>query len=184
VDRADQALGDPHRLASGARRVAVGVERLRLRDRLHERIARPCAVGRAEPVCSDLCAGPAVSLDCLGELPAQRAAAHPRHLRIERLARERVTKRRSSAAALLLQHAGLQQLCQTRLARESADQRQLERQSRDGRRLGRRARLRRQLGGGDHDRLADRVGHRHLVAVSQLEAAPAAVQPACDLQGR
>ena len=136
---------------------------------------------RAEPVRGDLARGLAAALERLGEAPVQGAPGHPRQVRVERLADERVGER--PAPALLAHEARLEQLGQRLLAGELGHQPQVEGRAADRGDLDRAPRPLRQLGHADHDRVAHRVRERHLAGAGELEPGGRLAQRAADAEG-
>jgi hypothetical protein len=101
------------------------VDALGLDDGTQQRAACAIAVAGAQPVRGDLPARRTRGLGRLGDRPVQRAPAHPRHVRVQRLAREAVAERARPDAALARQPA-VEQLGHTLGTGERADQVQIE----------------------------------------------------------
>jgi hypothetical protein len=128
-------------------------------------------------------AGVAEPLHRLGEPPVKLAPAHPRHLGIERLLRERVAES-DLARPGLLDQAALGQLCQRRLAGNALTQAEIEMGAGHGRRLGSLARFLGEVRDADEDGFADRVRDGDLVVIGQLEPARSGRHSAPCAQGR
>ena len=127
----------PHveRLAPEPRRVAIRVHRGQLVDRPHERVERAGSVARGQPVAGDLRVTAAALLERDGQPAVQRAPAQPRHVLVDRVARERVTEGGPAALELLDQAAG-EQLVEARLAAQRGHELEVEAGPGDRRRLG------------------------------------------------
>ena len=113
------------RLPAEARGVAVGVDRGALLDRQHQRVERAGAVLRGEPVRGHLGVAELAVLQRLGQPAVERAPAKPRHVLVDRVARERVAE--GGAAGLDLEdQPARQQLVEARLAAEVRHQLDVE----------------------------------------------------------
>ena len=98
-------------------------------------------------------------------------ALQPWHVGVEGLAREGVAER-APAQAVLSDQPPFDQLREAGGARDLPDELQVEGLAGDGGGLGGPAGLAGELGGADQDRVTDRVGHRHLATLRELEPAP------------
>ena len=123
-------------------------------------------------------AGP---LERLGEHAMERPPALPRHVGVQRVARERVAER-ARPGRLLADQPALEQLGQAVAARVRGHELEVEGLARHRRRLGRRARRVRKLGRADEDRVAHGVGERHVAVGGELEPAPTGLQRTADAQ--
>ena len=169
----------PHveRLAPEPCRVAIRVHRGQLVDRPHERVERAGSVARGQPVAGDLRVTAAALLERDGQPAVERAPAQPRHVLVDRVARERVTEGGAAALELLDQAAG-EQLVEARLAAQRGHELEVEAGPGDRRRLGGPARLVRQVARAQQHRVADRLRQRHVGVEGQVDARVARSQPA------
>ena len=118
--RAALALGpEVERPAPEVGRVAVGVDRGTLGDRLQQRVERARGVACRDPVRGDLPAVAAGARELLGEPAVERSAAQPGDVVVQRIARERVAEGGAARLGLDDQPAG-EQLGEPASASESA----------------------------------------------------------------
>ena len=173
----------PHveRPAPEPRGVAIGVHRGQLVDRPHERVERAGSVARRQPVVGDLRVTAAALLERDGQPAVERAPAQPRHVLVDRVARERVTEGGVAAFELLDQAAG-EQLLEARLAAQRGHELEVEAGPGDRRRLRGRARRIRQVAGAQQHRVADRLRQRHVGVERQVDARVTRSQPAAGRQ--
>ena len=167
------ATSSPSGQSSSARRAIVAASRyartcLELSRGANELLAGPSLVMGAEPVRRDLDAGRRQRLEALGELAVERAAAQPRHVAVEGLADERVPEL-GRTVLLLDDEPELDQLRDPVLAGQLDHRLEPEPLAADGGDLGRRPAGLREVGAAQQDGVADRLRHRHLTALDELE---------------
>jgi hypothetical protein len=123
----------------------------------------------------------AARLERCGELAVQRAPAQPRHVLVDRVARERVPERRLAGRELDDQAAG-HQLVEPGLAVDRREQLDVEAHARHRRRLGGHAPDQRQVAGAQQHGVADRLRQRDGGVERQLEPVGAGLQAPAGLE--
>jgi hypothetical protein len=164
-------------LAAEPRGVPVGVDRGALVHRADQRVERSRRVAGRQPVGRDLRVARAAGLELGGQLAVQRAPAQPRHVLVDRVARQRVPEGRPSRLRLHDQAARLELVEPVRPA-QRGDEPDVEARAHDGQRLRGRARRDGQVGGLQHHRVADRLRQRDVGVERELEPRLAGGQPA------
>ena len=165
------ALGpELERLQPEARRVAVRVDGHAPVDRLEERIQRARDVARGQPVGRDLGGVvAAVGEEGLGEAAVQGPPPQPRHVLIDRLARQRLAEPRAPRLGLDQAPVG-QQLGDALLVLHVGDEVEVDDRARHRRDLRRGPRRLRHLGQVDEHRVADRLGQGHVEVEVEIGA--------------
>jgi hypothetical protein len=170
------------RLASGARRVPVGVHRAEALGRLEQERHRAVRLARREGMaCDQLGRGPG-RLEELGEPRVQRSPASPGRLLVERLTRERMPECRM-AVSEVEQQAARERAFDAVVALELLEQGEVDGRSDRRGRLESSACRRLDPVGTCEDGIADRVRQRNAAAGRELEALPDRRDPAVRAQG-
>ena len=171
------ALGpEIERPAPEVGRVAVGVDRGTLADRLHQRVERAGGVSCGDPVPGDLPPVAAAARELFGELAVERSAAQPGDVLVQRIARQRMAECGLSRLGLDDQPAG-EKLCEACLGLGIRDEAELESRPGDRGHLGHPPGIIGEAGRPHEHRVAHRSRQRDVAVDIQLQAVRGGTQP-------